>query len=307
MAPRGDRYSVTIAETTVAVVSIDPELRLSIEGARQRFQAEDDCPDVRIEAAFGCTAAPPDPPIFDTGGLWKVYCRDGSYLFTFSSPALGPLPYKTARFNRDFSCGKVYLHRPCFPGRRVDPLAWPLDELLIGHVLGLGGGVELHAAGLIDAEGRGRLFVGHSGAGKSTMTRLWEDRPGVVILSDDRIILRLKEGRFVMYGTPWHGDAQHASAQSAPVFAIYLLDHGNATRPRALDPVQAAARLFTMSLTAFYSEKAVAFTLGFINRLLEAVPCLALPFVPDRRVVDLLLSSEQLEARRGGNRAAAAA
>lgn len=283
------RLCLTIAETTVEVGSIDSGVALWLEGAQKRFQVADARPDVRIEAAFGCTAIPSDPPVFDTGGVWKVYCQNGAYLFTFSSPALGPLPYKTAHFNADFSCGKVCLHRPYFPtDRQAEPLEWPLDELLISHLLGLGKGVELHAAGLVDAQGRGHLFVGHSGAGKSTMTRLWEYRPGVVILSDDRIILRRKEGAFRMYGTPWHGDARHASPGSAPVSAIYLLEHGDATRMTPLSATQAVARLFTMSLAAFYSRDAVAFTLGFINRLVEAIPCFELAFVPDRRVVELV-------------------
>ena len=291
-------YSLTIAETTVEVVSIDATMVLGLGGAQERFQAEDTRPDVRIEAAFGHTALPRDVPIFDANGVWKVYYRNGSFLFTFSSPGYGPLPYKTARFNADFSYGEVIIHRPYFPtAREADPLEWPLDEVLMGHLLGLGKGVEVHAAGLIDAQGRGHLFVGHSGAGKSTMTRLCEKEPDVMILSDDRIILRRKEGMFRMYGTPWHGDARHASPASAPVFAVYLLEHGATTRLTPLSASLAGVHLFTRSIPAFYCRDAVAFTLGFINRLVQAVPCFALPFVPDGRVVDLVLGSHVPEGR----------
>jgi len=292
-------YSLTIAETTVEVVSIDAEMILELGGAQKRFEAEGARPDVRIEATFGHTALPREPLIFDANGVWKVYCRNGFFHFTVSSPGYGPLPYKTARFNADFSYGEVIVHRPYFPtAREADPLEWPLDELLMGHLLGLGKGVEVHAAGLIDAQGRGHLFVGHSGAGKSTMTRLWEGEPDVVILSDDRIILRLKEGTFRMYGTPWHGDARHASPASAPVTALYLLEHGDTTQLTPLPAPQAVARLFTMSIPAFYCWEAVAFTLGFISRLVEAVPCFALPFVPDKRIIDLIVGSHAVSSAR---------
>lgn len=285
------RYFLTIAGTTVEVDSIDAQISLQLGDAEKRFQVAHARPDIRVEAAFGTTAIPHALPIFDTGGVWKVYCENDSHLFTFSSPVFGPLPYKTAQFNADFSCGKVFLHRPYFPAPyEAHPLKWPLDEVLISHLLGLGRGVELHAAGLVDAVGRGHLFVGHSGAGKSTMTRLWEEEPGMVILGDDRIILRRKAGRFMMYGTPWHGDARHASPGSAPVSAIYLLEHSTTTRLIPLARPEAAARLFTTSIAAFYSQRAVDFTLGFLSRLVEAVPCLALPFVPDRRVKDLILN-----------------
>ena len=97
------------------------------------------------------------------------------------------------------------------------------------HRLSRGEGVEVHAVGISDEQGRGHLFLGHSGAGKSTTARLWIDRPGVRILSDDRIILRVREGRIWMYGTPWHGDAGIASPDCAPLDEIYLLEHGART------------------------------------------------------------------------------
>ena len=40
--------------------------------------------------------------------------------------------------------------------------------------------------------------------------------PGVTILSDDRIAVRMKNGQPWLYGTPWHGDAGLASPASSP-------------------------------------------------------------------------------------------
>src|SRR5207237_1133299 len=72
----------------------------------------------------------------------------------------------------------------------VSPLEYPLDELLITNWLSCGRGVEVHACGLVDRESGGHLFLGHSGAGKSTTTLLWKKLRDVRVLSDDRIILR---------------------------------------------------------------------------------------------------------------------
>jgi hypothetical protein len=55
--------------------------------------------------------------------------------------------------------------------------------------------IELHSCGIVRPDGTGNLFVGHSGAGKSTTTRLWTAREDVEVLSDDRIIVRRDEGR----------------------------------------------------------------------------------------------------------------
>ena len=53
--------------------------------------------------------------------------------------------------------------------------------------------IELHSCGIVRPDGTGNLFVGHSGAGKSTTTRLWTAREDVEVLSDDRIIVRRDE------------------------------------------------------------------------------------------------------------------
>ena len=49
------------------------------------------------------------------------------------------------------------------------------------------------------------LFVGHSGAGKSTTTRLWTERENVEVLSDDRIIVRRDEAVASEAGTAFRG------------------------------------------------------------------------------------------------------
>ena len=55
---------------------------------------------------------------------------------------------------------------------------YPLDELLIMHRLTREKAIELHGSGIVRADGIGNLFIGHSGAGKSTTTRLWTEREG---------------------------------------------------------------------------------------------------------------------------------
>src|SRR3989449_11671129 len=146
-----------------------------------------------------------------------------STLFPYTTlfrSALGPLPYKVASVDRGFTAGEVWLHQPYFPsGLPVHPLEYPLDELLLIHLLAAGRGVEVHACGVVAPNGQGYLFVGQSGAGKTTMARLWQKAQagGIRILSDDRIILRKSNGTVWMYGTPWHGEAAMACAARAPL------------------------------------------------------------------------------------------
>jgi hypothetical protein len=129
------------------------------------------------------------------------------------------------------------------------------------------------------------------------MARLWQKAKagggvgGVMILSDDRIILRKIDGTLWMYGTPWHGEAAMACAARAPLTGIYLLRHGasNALIPQR--PSQTITRLLASSFAPLYSRDALDFTLTFFDEVARAVPCHELSFTPDERAVALVRSS----------------
>src|SRR3989454_10494216 len=285
-----------IADLTIALTSEDPTLAVPPEGAMRRFLVEDGEPDLRLEARWGkLEGVSSGAPLFDSGGLWRLVAANGSLRFSFTSPALGPIPYKMASVDRGFTAGEVWLHQPYFPSTLpVNPLEYPLDELLLIHLLAAGRGVEVHACGVVAPNGQGYLFVGQSGAGKTTMARMWqkaEGAGGALILSDDRIILRKIDGTVWMYGTPWHGEAALASPARAPLKGIYLLRHGasNALVPQRRS--QAITRLLASSFAPLYSRDALAFTLGFFEQVARAVPCHELSFTPDERVVALVRGS----------------
>lgn len=228
-------------------------------------------------------------PSFCSGGLWSAYASATGTKFYFSSPAVGVHPYKAAWFDPAFERGHVVLNRSAFaPGTPLFPLEYPLDELVMMHRLALGEGVELHALGLADRDGSGYLFLGHSGAGKSTTARLWQSQPGVQLLSDDRIILRRQGGQFWMYGTPWHGDAGVASPGSAPLTAIFLLEQAPTNQLAALPQAQAAAELFARAFVPHYLKSGIQFTLSFLDQLTRSVPCSVFRFTPTPSAVEAI-------------------
>ena len=199
-----------------------------------------------LEIDLEWVAGVPQPQgrlLFDSGSVWKLYEAPDGFQFDFSSSVLGTEPYKRLHVDRDFRRGRILLNRSCFPdASRCNPLEYPLDELMVMHRLGRERGVEVHAAGMRDGEGNGYLFLGHSGAGKSTTTRLWNQQHSMTVLSDDRIILRLADGRqsenslddvqtkhaqVWMYGTPWHGEAAFAAPEKARIQRLFFASQLN--------------------------------------------------------------------------------
>lgn len=231
--------------------------------------------------------APRTVPLFESGGLWTSYAASRGHQFCFSTPSLGRSPYKAAWFDEGFERGHILLNRRCLAGA-VYPLEYPIDELIMTHRLARGEGVEVHAVGLVDRDGSGYLFLGHSGAGKSTTARMWMPEAGVQLLSDDRIILRKHDGEFWMYGTPWHGDAGIASPGRARVTSIFVLEQSPENKIVGLKPSQAVAELFARSFAPHYIGKGLRFTLGFLEEIARQVPCSTFQFLPNSSAVEAI-------------------
>jgi len=246
--------------------------------------------DIEMDVCWaGTLELPQRAPDFVSGGLWSAYVFPSGTQFYFSSPATGSQPYKGVWFDSKFARGHMVLNRSSFaPGAPIHPLEYPLDELAMMHRLALGDGIEVHALGLADEDGSGYLFLGHSGAGKSTTARLWREQPGVKLLSDDRIILREQNGKLLMYGTPWHGDAGVASPDCAPLSAIFLLEQALVDELIPLSQTKAAAELFARAFVPHYSKSAIHFSLDFADRVTRSVPSSTFRFAPTPGAVEVI-------------------
>jgi hypothetical protein len=231
--------------------------------------------------------------------------------FDFTAPILGKQPYKRLIVDGRFRRARLQMNAECFAGTgyAVAPLEYPLDELLIVHRLTQEKAIELHGVGILGPGDASNLFIGHSGAGKSTTARLWTAHHDVQVLSDDRIIVREHQVRdldvrddelcenqsredasqIFMYGTPWHGEAAFASPDRAPLQRIFILEHGCGNVITRLSRSQTVAELFARSFVPFHRHEYVDSALRFLERVAETVPCYRYAFEPDQRCVERIL------------------
>lgn len=226
--------------------------------------------------------------IFDSGSVWRLYECGDAFEFEFSTPSLGE-PYKRFLIDRSFRSATLQMSEEAFASFSADPMDYPLDELLIMHRLTQEKAIELHGTGIVRQNGEASLFIGHSGAGKSTTTRLWTALEDVEVLSDDRIIVRhdpRSSTQMRMYGTPWHGEAMYASPSSASLSRIFVLEHGRGNVITPLTPNQAVAELFARSFVPFHRHEYVDSALAFLEELANAVPVYRYAFEPDQRAVE---------------------
>jgi hypothetical protein len=265
-------------------VALDPEM--------ERFRTAPTACDIDIRVQWvDWLKKPHGRKLFDSGSVWVLHENDDGFVFDCSTPVLGDQPYKRLSADKQFSNACLSLNRECFRGwSRVCPLEYPLDELLVTNWLARNGGVEVHGCGVLDDSTGGHLFLGHSGAGKSTTSRLWRSLRGARVLSDDRIILREESNEIWMYGTPWHGEAGFASAEKTRVHKIFMLEHGNGNEIVPLPEAKAVAALFARCFPPFYSRGPLALTLSFLHQIANRVPCYLFRFVPDTSAVREILN-----------------
>jgi hypothetical protein len=286
----------SIADICVSVCSRDAKLIDGTIYARQDFTVHHGRTDSTVFAEWSDSLKEiSGQPIFDSGALWKLYFHDEQYHFSFNSPAMGFEPYKVASFNKDFTTGNVLLNRKFHNSHQnVDPLEYPLDELLILHLLSQGLGVEVHSCGLIDSSSNGFLFAGQSGAGKTTIAELLQ-KADLKILSDDRIVLRSENGKIWMHGTPWHGESKFAIPEKAELKQIFFLKQNYRNEIVSVKESDAVARLFACSFPIFYNSSAVDFMLSFFEDTVRDVQSSELRFVNDEEIINFLGLANHIE------------
>jgi hypothetical protein len=163
-------------------------------------------------------------------------------------------------------------------------MRYPLAELMMVNLLAHGRGVLLHACAVKEGD-QGILFAGHSGDGKSTIAELWRSQSGSTVLSDDRVIVRKKDGQFWIYGTPWHGDVPAHDPVTVPLSQIFIIQHARQNQISPLKPVECASRLFVRSFPTFWYSQGVEFSIDFLGQLTQEVLCTELGFIPDESLI----------------------
>ena len=155
---------------------------------------------------------------------WSIYKNQNGWIYIgIATEPNDPTLHRVVFFNHDHTNGHIYnpVEDIYFQGDFQSLSFFPTDQIWLARVLADRQGCYLHAAGII-LEGQGLLFVGHSGAGKSTIANVLQDEGE--ILCDDRMIVRRWPDGFRIHGTWSHGDVPVVSPNSAPLRAILLLE-----------------------------------------------------------------------------------
>lgn len=170
-----------------------------------------------------------------------------------------------------------------------NPLSYPIGALLILNKLSQGNGLFVHATAVKDKDGKGYVFCGCSGTGKTTMAKIWQKNNQGTILNDDRIIIRKMGHKFYAYGCPWYAtNNKLVSNERVEIKRVFFLKHSKKNYVKNLFPEEAFSKLLTHAFFPVWDKSAIDFSFGFLQDLSQRVPCFELGFRPEKEIVDFV-------------------
>ena len=155
------------------------------------------------------------------------------------------------------------------------------------------GTIAIHSSCIV-CGGKAALFLGESGTGKITHTRLWrENIPGAMLLNDDSPVVRIMEdGSVWAYGSPWSGKTPCYKQERYPLCGCVRLSQSPYNKMHKLHVLKAYAALHPSCPPEFaYDERIYSHISASLGLLLKSVPCWHLECLPDVAAAQLSYST----------------
>lgn len=148
--------------------------------------------------------------------------------------------------------------------------------------------ILLHAS-VIEVEDKGYAFLGKSGTGKSTHSRLWlEHIPGTQLLNDDNPAVRvLANGEVIIYGTPWSGKTHCYRQRAVKLGAILRLQQAPLNKLSWKHGKEALVSLLPSGSAIRWNAVLFSNMLETLQLIIQHVPVGYLQCLPDKDAAQL--------------------
>lgn len=143
-------------------------------------------------------------------------------------------------------------------------------------------------ASTVEYEGKGYLFLGKSGTGKSTHSCLWiENISGIELLNDDNPIIRIMDEKVYVYGSPWSGKTSCYRNRRLPIGGIVRLKQAPFNRITPLTGIKAYAALLPSCSCMKWNHDMAEAIHSTISKVIERIPVYSLECLPNKEAAIL--------------------
>ncbi|HKW47453.1 MAG TPA: hypothetical protein VJN70_08405 [Gemmatimonadaceae bacterium] len=281
--------SLRFGRLVIAFRGAERSQRFSIEETHIPFVVPSNTP---AHLDLTCRVAAIRPPhgtsAFSAGRSWDLWRQvDGTEDIVFRGGAEFSTDVWHLRLDSTFRTGSLS-EAPVMADGFIRADGYPLLEYIVARQLARHHGALIHASTAI-VDGGAYVFVGHSGAGKSTIAAIAEGL-GAKIPTDDRTILTAGDVAPMAWGTPWHGSLVRKSPEGAPLRCLYLLQQADENRCEPLARAHAVKELFVRLIQPRLHGAEVQQTLHVLESIVEQVPVALLHFRPTEAAFATALS-----------------
>lgn len=222
---------------------------------------------------------------FDCGGCnHGVYLmEDGGYQFVISD--VNNVKCCLVRVNADFRQANVYL----LADKKEERAFGTNNALMIVYAFAASphNTLLIHSS-VIRNNNKGYLFLGKSGTGKSTHTRLWlKHIPGSDLMNDDNPVIRVVEGKTFVYGSPWSGKTPCYRNIEAEAGAFVQLEQKKKNEIRREDILHSFAHILSSVSVMKWDKRVYNDICNTISEILSHTPVYHLGCLPDEEAARL--------------------
>lgn len=137
-------------------------------------------------------------------------------------------------------------------------------------------------ASVIKYNGRGYVFLGKSGTGKSTHSGLWlRHIEGTELLNDDNPVIRVADGNVFVYGTPWSGKTACYKNECVQLGGIVRLSQAPYNKINRLAPLMAYTSFMPSCSCMRWDPRATDALHKSVEKVISAIRCWHLECLPD--------------------------
>ncbi|MBP7102845.1 MAG: hypothetical protein KBA86_06300 [Bacteroidales bacterium] len=152
--------------------------------------------------------------------------------------------------------------------------------------------VAIHASTIVFRQ-QAILFLGESGTGKSTQSRLWiENIEDTRLLNDDSPIVRIINNIPFVFGSVWSGKKACYVNEQYRIAALVRIRQAKTNTIKKLNTLDSLAALYPSCPPMFaYDSKLSDYIHRIISTMIEQIPVFMLDCLPDNKSVQLTYST----------------
>jgi hypothetical protein len=200
------------------------------------------------------------------------------------------------RSSKDFSAATIFLPNQAYPVHNI--LSWMI-MVAFGQVCLLHGAILIHAS-VVACREEGFAFLGKSGTGKSTHSRLWlKHIPDTALLNDDNPAIRLMpDGQIYVYGTPWSGKTLCYINRGVQLRALVRLQQAAVNKFDVKSGMEALVAVLPSCTAIRWNKHLFSSMTDTLEAVLKSVVVARLECLPDQAAANLCyqeLTNENIE------------